>query len=161
MKSNDILNRIENIINNKISDYDGSKTDKVTDSENNPDKNTFKEIGYLLLQIFLNLLKSPFKIFAKFLRDEIVTSAKKDAKLYVFILLLTGVLFVFFSVIWLFISIAIAVYFYDKGNSILISIIWSVGFQIISFILICLIGIVSSKNLRSFKIIKKLFFRVE
>ena len=157
MESNEIFNRIENIINNKISDLASSKTEEGIDSENNHEKNTFKEIGYLLLNIFLNLLKTPFKIITKFLRDEIVIAAKKDAKLYILILVLIGVLFVFFSVIWLFISVAIAVYFYDQGYSVFISIIWSIGFQIISFIVISLIGVVLSKKLKSFKIIKTLF----
>ncbi len=156
MKSKDIFNRIEDIINNKINKSDGSKTEKETDSENNSDKNSFKEIIYLVIQIFLNVLKAPFKIVAKYLRDEIIIAVKKDAKLYALILGIMGVLFVFFSVIWLFISVAIGVYFYEQGHSILISIIYSIGFQIVSFILIGLIGLISSKKLKSFKILKKL-----
>ena len=101
-------------------------------------------------------MKAPFKIVAKYLRDEIIIAVKKDAKLYALILGIMGVLFVFFSVIWLFISVAIGVYFYEQGHSILISIIYSIGFQIVSFILIGLIGLISSKRLKSFKILKKL-----
>ena len=118
----DIFNRIEEIMDK----CDSSKAEKETDAENNSDKNRFKEIIYLVLHVFLNVLKAPFKIVAKYLKDEIIIAVKKDAKIYALILGIMGVLFVFFSVIWLFISVAIGVYFYDQGHSILISIIYSV-----------------------------------
>ena len=156
MKSKDIFNRIEDIINNKINKSDNSKIEKKIDSNNNPDENSFKEITYLVLQIFLNVLKAPFKIVAKFLKDEIIIVVKKDAKLYALIFGIMGVLFVFFSITWLFISAAVGVYFYEQGHTILISIIYSIGFQIVSFILIGLIGLISSKKLKSFKTLKTL-----
>ena len=108
------------------------------------------------MQFFLNILKTPFNIIAKYLRDEIIISVKKDAKLYVFIMGIIVVLFVFFSVIWLFISVAIGVYFYEQGHSILLSIIYSIGFQIVSFILISIIALIVSKKLKTHKMLKKL-----
>ncbi|MRT93044.1 hypothetical protein [Ancylomarina sp. 16SWW S1-10-2] len=149
-------NKIEDVIDNKINKSDGSKTEKNTDSETDSDKNGFKEITYLVIRLFLNVLKSPFKIFAKYLRDEFIIAIKKDAQLYALIMGIMGVLFVVFSVLWLSISVAVGVYFYEHGYSILISIIYSIGFQIVSFILIGLIAYISSKKLKSLKMMKKL-----
>lgn len=110
----------------------------------------------MLLQFFLNIIKSPFKIIAKYLRDEIIIAVKKDAKIYAILMGIMGILFVFFSVMWLFISVAIGVYFFEQGYPILISIIYSIGFQIISFILLSLIAFFALKKLKSIKMLKKL-----
>ena len=152
MKSIKILDKIENLINSEINKLDETKTE----SENNSDKDIIKNIIYLALQFFLNIIKTPFKIIAKYLRDEIITAVKKDAKLYALIMGIMGVLFVFFSVLWFFISIAVGVYFFEQGHSLLLSIIYSIGFQIISFILIGLIALVASKKLKSLKKLRKL-----
>ncbi len=148
MKSQEILDKIEKIIDNKVDNSDKAKTDS--------DKNIVEDIAYLTLQFFLNVVKTPFNIVAKFLKDEIITSIKKDARLYAFVMGIMGVLFVFFSVIWLFISVAVGVYFYEQGYSILISIIYSILFQIVSFILVSLIAFLTSKKLKSLKMIKKI-----
>ncbi len=156
MKSKEIFNRIENIINNNVNKSDNSKIDNESEKENKSDKTEFKDILYLLMQLFLNVLKAPFKIVAKYLRDEIIIAVKNDAKIYMLIMVIMGVLFVIFPVIWLFISIAVGVYCYDKGYTILISIIYSIGFQLVSFILISLIALIASKKLNSLKVLKKL-----
>lgn len=154
MESKEIFNKIEDIINNKTDKSDMDKTE--IDSENKSDKNGIKEIIYLLLQIVLNILNAPFKIVAKYLRNEIVEAVKKDAKLYALIMGIMGVLFVVFSVIWLFISIAVGVYFYEQEHSILISIVYSIIFQLISFVAISLIALIASKNLKSLRILKSI-----
>ena len=156
MKSKEIFNRIENIINDNVNKSDNSKNDDETENENKYAKTEFKNILYLLMQLFLNIIKTPFKVVAKYLRDEIIIAVKKDAKIYMLIMGIMGVLFVFFSVIWLFISVAVGVYIYDKGNTIFISIVYSIGFQIISFILFSFIGFIASRKLKSLKILKKL-----
>ncbi len=156
MKSKEIFNRIENIINNNVNKSDNAKIDNEAENETKYDKNEFKDILYLLMQLFLNILKAPFKIVAKYLRDEIIIAVKKDAKIYMLIMGIMGVLFVIFSVIWLFISVAVGIYCYDKGHTILISIIYSIGFQLVSFILISLIALIASKKLNSLKVLKKL-----
>ena len=151
MKSKEILERIENLINNRVNKSEGSKTE----SEDNPDNNTIKKIGYLTVQLVLNILRTPFKVIAKYLRDEIVTAIKKDIKIYALIIGIMVVLFVFFSVLWLFISIAVGVSFFEQGHSLLLSIIYSIAFQIISLIAVSLIAVVASRKLKSLKMLKK------
>ena len=81
---------------------------------------------------------------------------KKDAKIYAFILGIMGVLFIFFSVMWLFVSVAVGVYFYDNGQSILFSIIYSIAFQLISFILLAALALFASQKLNTLKVLKQL-----
>lgn len=152
MEIKQIFNRIESIISDNI------KNDRENEVENEDGsiKKNLKDIFYLLLDLLLNILKAPFKLVARILRDELIASVKKDAKLYMFILLLSGVLFVFFSVIWLFISVAVGVYFYKKGNTVLLSIIYSIVFQTVSFIFVDLIAFIASKKITSLKLIKKM-----
>ena len=148
----EILDKIEKIIENKGLEPNKNRTE----TEESPQSDTIKEVIYLVLSFFLNILKSPFKIIAKYLKNEIIAAIKKDAKLYAIIMGLMGVLFVFFSVLWLFISVAIGVYFNEKGHSILMSIIYSIGFQLISFVFIGAIAFIASKKIKSLKMLKKL-----
>ncbi len=148
MRSQEIFDKIEKIIDNKVDGSDKAKTESG--------KNVVEDIAYLTLQFFLNIIKTPFNIVARYFKDDIITSIKKDARLYAFIMGIMGVLFVFFSVIWLFISVAIGVYFYEQGYSILISIIYSILFQIVSFILVSLIAFLALKKLKSLKMMKKI-----
>jgi len=156
MESKEIFNRIEHIINDNINKTDNSKNEEEIKNKNNDGKTGYRKILYLLIQLFLNILKAPFKIVAKYLKNEIIAAVKKDAKIYMLIMGIMGILFVFFSVIWLFISVAVGVYCYNTGHTILMSIIYSIGFQIISFVLIALIAFIASRQLTSLKVIKKL-----
>ena len=66
---------------------------------------------------------------------------------------LMGVMFVFFSVLWLFISVAVGVYFYNKGIPVLTSILYSVAFQLVSFFLIAIVTFISIKSIKSLKLL--------
>ncbi len=156
MKSKEVFNKIESIINDNVNKSGNSNNADRIENEDNDGKNEFKEILYLLMQLLINILKAPFKIVAKYLRDEIIIAAKNDAKIYMVIVVIMGILFVFFSLIWLFVSFAVAVYFYYEGNTILTSIVYSVGFQLIAFVLVSLVGIIVSKKLKSLKVLNKL-----
>ena len=148
----EILDKIEEIIKSK----DLEATENRTETEDHPDKNPDKDVIYLVLYFFPNILKAPFKVIAKYFKNEIITAIKKDAKLYAFILGIMGVLVIFFSVLWLFISVAVSVYFQEKGYSILMSTIYSIGFQLISFIFIGLIAFFASRKIKSLKMLKYL-----
>ena len=113
-----------------------------------------KEIILLIIRFFSEFLMLPFKLLASYLKNELITTIKRDAKLYGLMMGLMGVLFVFFSVLWLFISVGVGIYFYQKGNSLLFSIFYSVIFQIISFTVIALIILITSKQVKSIKMMK-------
>lgn len=145
----DTLNKIEGIITNKVAD---ATENKKVDDKGSAMLTTTKEIIILFISFLKDIFKIPMKIVTKFLINEIVAAAKKDAKNYALIMGLMGVLVVFFSVLWLFISVAVAAYFYDKGNVIFISIMYSLGFQLISFIIISLIVYIISRRIKSLRL---------
>ncbi len=152
MDTLEILDKIEEII--KSDNFNSTENKTETDGETK--KSPLKEFMNLILSFFLNILRTPFKLAAKYVTTEIIKAVKKDSKLYAFIMGLMGVMFVFFSVLWLFISVAVGIYFYDKGNSIFISVVYSIIFQIVSFSLIGTIAFIASKNIRSLKLFKEI-----
>ena len=150
METLEIINKLEELIKN-------SNQNTATNSDvtgNNVNENPLKEFINLILSFFLNILKTPFKLVAKYLTSELIKAVKKDSKLYALIMGLMGIMFVFFSVLWLFISVAAGIYFYDNGNSIFISVIYSIIFQVISLSLVGIIAFIASKNIKSLKIFK-------
>lgn len=152
MDTLEILDKIEDIIKNN--DLNSAENDTEAGSEHK--KSPLKEFMNLILSFLFNILRTPFKLVAKYVTTEIIKAIKKDSKLYAFIMGLMGVMFVFFSVLWLFISVAVGIYFYDKGNSILISVVYSIIFQIVSFSLVGTIAFIASKNIKSLKMFKEI-----
>jgi ABC-type multidrug transport system fused ATPase/permease subunit len=149
----DMLNKVEQIITNKVAD---TTKNKHPDEKGAAMLDTTKEIIVIFITFLKEIFKIPMKIITKFLMNEMISAAKKDAKNYVLIMGLMGVLFVFFSVLWLFISVAFAVYFYDKGNAIFTSIMYSLGFQLISFFIIGLTMYIVSRRIKSLRLMLKL-----
>ena len=118
--------------------------------------NIFKEYIGLLFSVIIDIVKAPLKLLTNFLKKELIVAIKKDVKLYAVIMGIMGVLFVFFTILWLFISIAVGVYFYEKGESMLVSILYSIVFQFGSMILVASIAFFASKKIKSLKMLKNL-----
>jgi len=151
MEINEIIDRIESIIK--------SETHAPSNKEDEQQANTnngVKDVFLLLLNFLLSIIKAPFDLIAKYLKNEIISAIKKDTKLYALIMGIMGIMFVFFSVLWLFISVAIGVYHFENGNSILTSIMYSITFQLISFIIVGLIAFIASTRIKSLKMLKKI-----
>lgn len=127
-----------------------------TEESQEPKTNTLKSIMLSVLDYIINIVKLPFTIFAKFFTREIIKAIKKDAKTYVFLFWLLVSLVIIASVIWLFIAVAIGVYYYDKGNTILVSLGYSLIFQLFSFIIFSIILYFTSTKLRSIKLIRSI-----
>jgi hypothetical protein len=154
MTSKEILSRIEEIITRQVNSFHSDER-----QENNSidqERGVFREIIFLAIQFVVNIVKAPFKIGAKYLRDELIIAIKNDGKLYSVIMGIMGVLFVFFSVLWLFVAVAVGVYFFQSGSSMLSAILYSIVFQIISFVLVSLVVLLLSKKLKSFKMLAQL-----
>jgi len=148
----EILDKIEDIIENQ--NHETAKDDKNQEEGTQEKKSSVKDVTNLLLSFLLSILKAPFQLVAKYLKNEIISTIKKDARLYALIMGLMGVMFVFFVVLWLFISVIVGIYFYESGKSILISISYSIGFQIISFAIVGIIAFSASKKVKSLKLLK-------
>jgi hypothetical protein len=67
MKSEEIFNKIEEIIYAEIEKSEVSKTEQGIGSENNLDKNSFKEMVSLIIRGIINFVKAPFNMVAKYL----------------------------------------------------------------------------------------------
>lgn len=148
----EILDRIEDIVENQ--NYDTANNNEETEKGASVKKTSVKDVTHLLLSFLLGILKAPFQLIAKYLKNEIISTIKKDARLYALVMGLMGVMFVFFVVLWLFVSVIVGVYFYESGKSVFISIGYSIGFQLISFAIVGLIAFVASKNIKSLKLLK-------
>jgi hypothetical protein len=151
MEINEIISRIESIIKSE-----DQKSSPKEDEQQGEVTNGIKDIFILLLNFLLSIIKAPFDLIAKYLKNEIITAIKKDTKLYALIMGIMGVMFVFFSVLWLFISVAIGVYYFENGYSILTSILYSIVFQLISFTIVGLVAFIASTQIKSLKMLKKM-----
>jgi len=151
MEINEIISRIESIIKSE-----DQKSSPKEDEQQGEVTNGIKDIFILLLNFLLSIIKAPFDLIAKYLKNEIITAIKKDTKLYALIMGIIGVMFVFFSVLWLFISVAIGVYYFENGYSILTSILYSIVFQLISFTIVGLVAFIASTQIKSLKMLKKM-----
>jgi len=145
----DYINKIEKI---------GEKLSETSNSDESNDNkpNVLKEYFGLFFTLIFDIIKIPLKLLTNFLRKELVVAIKKDAKIYAVIMGIMGVLFVFFTVMWLFISVAVGVYFYEKGETMLISVLYSILFQFGSIIVVSLIAYFASKKIKSLKMLKNI-----
>ena len=149
MSIEDYINKIEKI---------GEKLSETSNSDESNDNkpNVLKEYFGLFFTLIFDIIKIPLKLLTNFLRKELVVAIKKDAKIYAVIMGIMGVLFVFFTVMWLFISVAVGVYFYEKGETMLISVLYSILFQFGSIIVVSLIAYFASKKIKSLKMLKNI-----
>lgn len=154
MKAEDLLEKIEKIIEENELKLD-SKTEVLSDKEK-VNRNPFARVLLLVTSYILEILRSPFKLVATYLKNELISAVKKDMVLYMLMGLLMGILFVFFSVIWLTISILIGVYYFENGATIFNSILYSFGYQSAFFMLISLIAFIAMQNMESMKMMKKI-----
>ena len=157
MKTSEILNEIEKHI--REQNLENEKVEKPKKGVKK--KDIKKNFIYLILLYLLNILKLPIRIFEKYLKEEILKVIKKDIKLYALTLVLLAVLVVFFSVFWLSISFLVGVYFYERGYSMLISVLYSGIFQIISFFVLSIITVLVFKKIKSAKTVKKIIHFID
>ena len=151
MKTDDILDRVEVIVNQEL---ERSKL-LVSDSEGSTEKKSVYEVLNLLLLYVVRTVKTPLKLVSKFIKEEILPSMEKDFKLYLLIMGSLMLLVLFFGVIWISISITVGVFFFDSGYSVLDSVLFSLGFQFLSFLILSLVAFVASRNIKSLQMLKR------
>ncbi len=157
MKTSEILNEIEKHI--KEQNLEGEKVEAPKSGAKK--KDIKKNFIYLILLYLLNILKLPIQIFEKYLKEEILKTIKKDVKLYALTIILIAVLIMFFSVFWLSVSLGVAIYFYGKGYSMLLSVVYSGVFQIISFFVLSTITVFVFKKIKSARAVKKIIHFID
>ena len=142
MKSKEIVKELNSLIENNNDNY-------------NED---FIKKSILFL---LNIIKTPFEYLTRISKKEILKAIKKDIKLLVLIGLIIGALAIFILILWFSISVLIGTYFYEQGYSLFNSVLFSVLFQITCVIAVLLIAFIASKQLKSYKIIKKVASKIK
>lgn len=126
-----------------------------TSAENN-NSPTLKGILQSILEYIIGVLKLPFKILANFFTKEIIKAVKKDIKTYIFISILFFCMIIIGTVIWLFLALSVGIYFYEQGNTLLVSVGYSLIVQTAFLILIGMILYFTSKKLRSLELLKNI-----
>ncbi|MBG7631266.1 MAG: hypothetical protein IZT56_12660 [Bacteroidetes bacterium] len=159
MKQINILAEIEKILKDNLS-FNGSddNSDTEIDSETNGEKSTkvgpIRAIINLLISFFVSVIKAPFELIHMYIKREIFAIIRKELRLYSFVIILLGILFTIFIVLWLLISLAIGVYFEEEGASFLTSVLYVIAFQLASFAIIAFITYKVSKKIKSLKLLR-------
>jgi hypothetical protein len=149
MELTEILDRLERLL---TVESDRLKNDK----EDVGYAGFVKEALILVFQLLITLLKPPFRFVAGYVKNEVFYAVKRDSRLMAVIAVMLLVLLVFFVVFWMSLSVAAGVYFYEKGNTLFVSVLYSLVFQFISSIITALIAYFSFRKLKSFKVYKSI-----
>jgi len=166
MKQIDILNQIEEILKNSLKfnsseSNSETKTDvdmEIEDESQEKVKNSpIKDIFNLIVAFFISVIKAPFQLIHLYIKNEIVSAIRKEIKLYFVLIFLIGILFTIFIVFWVLISLAIGFYFQELGFTNYESILLSIVFQAVIFLIVFLIFRSKSKQIKSLRMINKTF----
>ena len=125
-------------------------------SEISKGKKRAKSTLQKLFGLFKKIIKTQYAIIASYLKEEFKIAIKNDLKLFVVIIGLLTLIVVIFVVFWLFISIAIAAYFYEMGNSILHSVLYTMAVHLGVMIILSIGIFVASKNFKTHKVYGKI-----
>ena len=109
-----------------------------------------------LFRLFKKIFNAQYAVIASYLKEELRIAFKNDLKLFVVIVGLLALVLVVFAVFWIFISLAIAAYFYEAGNTIFHSILITMGFHMTVMIILSVGILISSKNFKTHKVYSKI-----
>lgn len=112
----------------KFTDFNEAKKEKLKS------KSTIKRLFKLLKIIF----DYHDRLFSTNFKEDLKRAVRNDLKLLVILSGLIAFTFIVLTVFWLFIAIAITTYFYEAGNSMLSSILFTIGIHMIALISLCL-----------------------
>ncbi len=87
----------------------------------------FKNAILLFLPVLKSFITNPIKAAAK--------TASMEAKIFGTLGMISIVLLIFFIIGWFTLSVLVGAWFYDHGSSLTVSVLYSLIFQIISFLL--------------------------
>jgi len=149
MELTEILERLEYLL--------AKEKEETSDGGNEKSSAGFlKEMLLLLFQFVIALVKVPLGIVGGYIKNEIVSAVKKDSKLMAVISAMLVVLLIFFFVFYMSLSVAVGVYFYEKENTLFVSVLYSLVFQVFSSLIIGLIAYFSYRNLNVLKVYKSI-----
>src|SRR5210317_1772139 len=123
MKINEIFKKVDKIL--------GENEEIPSLSDLKKGKKKAKSVLQKLFSLFKKIFYTQYAIITSYLKEELKIAFKNDLKLLVIIVALLLLTVVVFAVFWLFISIALSAYFYEAGNTILHSVMLTMGIHMI------------------------------
>jgi bacteriorhodopsin len=157
MKQVEILSEIEKVLKDSFStsaeteEFDETSKGKRKKKRK---KGPVKAIFDLLVSFFISVIQSPFQLIHQFIKNELVKIVRKELKSYFILIILFGVLFTIFIVLWFLISLAIGIYFQENGFTFFHSILLVIAFQIIVFAIVSIVIYKMAGKLRSLKLLR-------
>lgn len=91
-----------------------------------------KKAAVLFVPVLKSFITNPIKAVAK--------TASRELKIFGSLGMVAVVLLVFFVIGWLTLSVLVGAWFYDQGSSLSVSVLYSLIFQLISFIMVSSAG---------------------
>ena len=91
-----------------------------------------KKAAVLFVPVLKSFITNPIKAVAK--------TASQELKIFGSLGMVAVVLLVFFVIGWLTLSVLVGAWFYDQGSSLSVSVLYSLIFQLISFIMVSSAG---------------------
>ena len=103
-----------------------------------------------------DLLSFPVRLLLKYFRRELSAAVRHDLRIYMLLAGIAGMMFIFVVVLWLTLSIAVGVFFYEKGFTLLIAVLFSLAFQVVVILLALLTARIASHRRKTLKLVKEL-----
>ena len=99
-----------------------------------------KKATFLFLPVLKSFVLNPLK--------SVLKTGAKEMKIFGSLGMISIVLFVFFTVGWFTLTVLVGVWFYEEGNSLSLSVLYSLIFQLFSFLVVASVGyIIFSKSI--------------
>jgi len=99
-----------------------------------------KKATLLFLPVLKSFVLNPLK--------SVLKTGAKEMKIFGSLGMISIVLFVFFTVGWFTLTVLVGVWFYEEGNSLSLSVLFSLIFQLFSFLVVASVGyIIFSKSI--------------
>jgi len=103
-----------------------------------------------------DLLSFPVRLLIKYFRRELTAALRHDLKIYMLMAGIAGMMFIFVVTLWLTLSIAVGVFFYEKGFTLLQSVLFSLAFQFVVILLSLLTARIACRRRRTARLLKEL-----
>ncbi len=103
-----------------------------------------------------DLLSFPVRLLIKYFRRELTSALRHDLKIYMLMAGIAGMMFIFVVILWLTLSIAVGVFFYEKGFTLLQSVLFSLAFQFVVILLSLLTAHIACRRRRTARLLKEL-----
>jgi Flp pilus assembly protein TadB len=123
--------------------------------EQDQEKDTTGSVTGGVWNFLTSILGFPFRLLLKYLRRELTSTIKHDMKIYFLLAGIAGMMFIFVVILWLTVALAVGSYFYEKGYSFFVSVLFSLAFQGIVILLWMLVARIAAGKRKTAQMIRE------